>query len=464
MNAEVAESKGRAGSNRENSLGKEQINKQETEEERKSFSQSGSSHELLSVKIMLPSSPSSTCPSLFSSSSISSFSFSPSCSPSLLLSSPSISLSHIPYVSTPTPTVADTATAVASFNVVTVAAAAAAIHPFIRNYLASHSTNVSVISLLRRSDRWLPAENNIKQALACFIEKCSNIQVEMFAGVDAHAHKVLLPDLSAIEEQLGAKVYRGWAITETCDVLRALHLREDTPEVQAWIEYENLYLRNWQRSYGSRYIDYFNRHMTLGECGSTLSHLSVIEKAHRDNVSVQVIFEDDARPHSFTVPLLMHQILQLENQGIEWDLIYLRSSKYSLAEEISVPGTILTRAGHRKCVDAYAVSKAGATKIAQCGFRDSLFPIDDFIPALHSFYPRADIRSLPCVRVITDNGGLAAFAFPTFVPASFEPELCAQLGIKNLETLTICDLMQTDSDNNKSPCVIGDHGVETCCE
>jgi GR25 family glycosyltransferase involved in LPS biosynthesis len=237
-------------------------------------------------------------------------------------------------------------------------------------------------------------------------------------------------------------VYRGWAITEVEDVFRiAPELKEQgLSDSEAWIAYEKM-LSCWGRDHKDKYVDFFNRHMTLGECGSTLSHLSVCEAAARDNIDVQIIFEDDGRPTPATFPALIEQIEAMEGLDIDWDLIYLRSVKYDLRPEQRVEGTRLVRAAHRKCVDAYVVSARGAKKIAEAGLRDSMFPIDDFLPALHAHHPRPDVRRLPCVTAVTEGmGGLVAFAFP--------------------EGDFVCELEATDSDNNSSPCVVGDHGCE----
>ncbi len=61
-----------------------------------------------------------------------------------------------------------------------------------------------------------------------------------------------------------------------------------------------------------RYIEFFNRHVTLGELGCSLSHLSIWEDVVRRGIDLQVcgltgtvvmfllvcqvVFEDDARP------------------------------------------------------------------------------------------------------------------------------------------------------------------------
>jgi hypothetical protein len=67
-----------------------------------------------------------------------------------------------------------------------------------------------------------------------------------------------------------------------------------------------------------------------------------------------------------------------------------------------MPGTECVWAGHRKVTDCYLLTAAGARKLAGCGFRDCVLPVDDFLPAVHvaSTHPRADVMALPCVRKV----------------------------------------------------------------
>ena len=63
-------------------------------------------------------------------------------------------------------------------------------------------------------------------------------------------------------------------------------------------------------------------------------------------------------------------------------------------------------------------------KIASSGFRDCLFAIDDFLPALYGRHPRADVEVLPCVQKVRKQG-FVALTFPD--PVSGEELLCQHL-------------------------------------
>lgn len=80
------------------------------------------------------------------------------------------------------------------------------------------------------------------------------------------------------------------------------------------------------------------------------------ESVVADQVDVQIVFEDDARPSPRALPALFEQILLLDTHGacsnraawslfsgVPWDLVYLRSAKYDVAPEkpCQVPGSLL---------------------------------------------------------------------------------------------------------------------------
>merc|ERR1712232_741249 len=94
-------------------------------------------------------------------------------------------------------------------------------------------------------------------------------------------------------------------------------------------------------------------------------------------------------------------------------MIYLHLARYSKAMEFPVDDAPeLLFAGHRKWAGAYALSQRGLARPNSSGYRDSIFPVDDFLPALHSFHPRPDVRDLPCVQTVCATGDFVALTFP----------------------------------------------------
>ena len=122
---------------------------------------------------------------------------------------------------------------------------------------------------------------------------------------------------------------------------------------------------------------------TSGDVGAALSHLRVAERAHAEGVQLQLVLEDDATLLPDAIPALLREVRLLKAAKVRWDLIYLGgSAQYCKAAEpaVSAPGSCLRVAGHRKVCMAYALSAEGARKLATCGYRASILPVDDLLP------------------------------------------------------------------------------------
>ena len=64
---------------------------------------------------------------------------------------------------------------------------------------------------------------------------------------------------------------------------------------EIWLEYES-WFKGWTKRLREKYVNFFFRHVTLGELGCSLSHLELWEDVVRCGISYQIVFEDDARP------------------------------------------------------------------------------------------------------------------------------------------------------------------------
>jgi hypothetical protein len=278
---------------------------------------------------------------------------------------------------------------------------------------------ITAISLKRRPDRWTACEAHLRAVLPEALHEC----LDMFEGTDAAACVLPgtppgEPTAAAFEAAHGCTLYRDWPITECADVRRCFPRLDAAcaTDDEAWIGYERTMAAAWRPDRARLYVDFFNRHLALGEMGASLSHYRVAERAHAERLALQVVFEDDARPTASALPALLDEVGQLEAAGVGWDLIYLHSAAYGRRTEppLELPTgcTALRHAGHRKVCHAYALSARGAAKLASCGYRTSLLPYDDFLPALHAGHPRQDVMALPCVRAARGEAGADAAAGP----------------------------------------------------
>ena len=149
---------------------------------------------------------------------------------------------------------------------------------------SEHGVRITAICLRRRPDRWAACEEHLlcvcpEHLLPCF---------DMFAGTDAKAAARGESPIDALEARTGCRVYRGWPIQEVSDVRRCYPQLAELPETQAWLEYERCFSRAWRRDRARLYVDFFCRHLTLGDVGAALSHLRVAERAHAEGLQLQV--------------------------------------------------------------------------------------------------------------------------------------------------------------------------------
>lgn len=266
---------------------------------------------------------------------------------------------------------------------------------------------ITAISLARRPDRWSAIEAHLQQVVPPELVHC----IDIFAGTDARAHLPAVgageEAIRALERALGCTIYRGWPITEVDDVRRCFPAGRASSDAEAWIAYERAINKLWKADRARLFIDFFFRHMTIGDVGACLAHLRLAERARAEGCSLQLIVEDDCRLTPGAVPALLAEVAALDGVGIEWDIIYLQSTHYGRRPEAPVhASSTLLYAGHRKAHMCYALSTSGARKIAEAGLRDALLPYDEWLPALHSCHPRLDVMALPSVR--KGRGELAA--------------------------------------------------------
>ena len=257
----------------------------------------------------------------------------------------------------------------------------------------------TAIALARRQDRWQACQAHLESVLPAE----DVLPLDMFEGSDAKTATLGAAageeQIVALERTLECSLYRGWPITEIDDVRRCFPALAACGDDEAWMRYERAMSAAWRPDRARLYVDFFNRHLSLGEMGASLSHYRVAERAYAEGLELQLVFEDDARPTVQAVPALLEEVESLRAAGVEWDLIYLHSAPYGRRAELRVPGSNrLYYAGHRKVCHAYALSARGARKLATCGYRRSALPYDDFLPALHAGHPRPDVMALPCVR------------------------------------------------------------------
>tara|TARA_Y100000593_G_scaffold93968_1_gene190870 strand:+ start:2468 stop:3193 length:726 start_codon:yes stop_codon:yes gene_type:complete len=145
---------------------------------------------------------------------------------------------------------------------------------------------------------------------------------------------------------------------------------------------------------------WYNRPITIGELGCTLSHINIWKKALKDitDENAQIlILEDDFNP-----------IINLVELGIpddvEWDLLYLGREDILdyYNEEVLTP--FIRKPLFSYGAHAYVLSIGGVKKLLNYNMEKSIICIDEFLPATFTKHPRNDIEE------IYDNKNIKALA------------------------------------------------------
>ncbi|XP_060697509.1 procollagen galactosyltransferase 1 isoform X2 [Hemiscyllium ocellatum] len=133
------------------------------------------------------------------------------------------------------------------------------------------------------------------------------------------------------------------------------------------------------------YYDPFSgRTLTKGEVGCFLSHYSIWKEVVDRNLSKAVVFEDDVRFEAYFKRKLVRLLRDIENVGLNWDLIYLgRKQVNPKQEEASANVPNLVVAEYSYWTLAYAISQQGAKKLIDSDPLKKILPVDEFLPIMY---------------------------------------------------------------------------------
>ena len=135
---------------------------------------------------------------------------------------------------------------------------------------------------------------------------------------------------------------------------------------------------------------WWNRPMSKGEIGCSISHWLCWKKAASFDDPHFVFLEDDVRlgpTFGDELPGIVSRLTALDQA---WDLLYLgrqpRRADKGRAGEFVKPG--FSYGTH-----AYMLSRAGVEKLLATGFPEALIPADEILPAMYVDHPRPDVRA-----------------------------------------------------------------------
>lgn len=141
---------------------------------------------------------------------------------------------------------------------------------------------------------------------------------------------------------------------------------------------------------------WWNRDLTPGEIGCSLSHISVWKDALAKGFNNILILEED---------FLSNGSLALTDLTLptKYDLLYLGRNKVNESMVENEVLDIFYEPSYSYNSHAYVLSKSGIKKLIACNLQNNIIPADEFLSATFCLHPRQDIRDLfgdPKVRAL----------------------------------------------------------------
>lgn len=159
---------------------------------------------------------------------------------------------------------------------------------------------------------------------------------------------------------------------------------------------------------------YRKRSMTMGEYGCFLSHYAiwrdVVEKGYRQIL----VFEDDLRFDYFFHRRMTKIWQDIEELGLEWDLIYLGRKRLEDQDEPYVRGSWnLVHVGYSYWTLSYMLSASGAKKLLAGNPLTKMIPVDEYLPILFDRHPNTTWSSHFLERNLTAFSAYPLLIYPS---------------------------------------------------
>ncbi len=137
---------------------------------------------------------------------------------------------------------------------------------------------------------------------------------------------------------------------------------------------------------------YWQRDVTLGEIGCTLSHIAIWEDAYKNGYDNILVYEDD---FVFEKPMDWSQLNKVKSMN--YDLFYLGRLLQTGFEGVQdTPiDDMICKPGYSYQTHALLLSKNGIKKLVEnhlAKYKKMIFVIDEFLPTLYCETPRTDLN------------------------------------------------------------------------
>ncbi|KAH0628959.1 hypothetical protein JD844_010627 [Phrynosoma platyrhinos] len=119
--------------------------------------------------------------------------------------------------------------------------------------------------------------------------------------------------------------------------------------------------------------------------GKAMNTSQILERG----LEKSVVFEDDLRFEIFFKRRIMNLIYDLEEEGLDWDLIYIGRKRMQVEHpEKAVPNVRnLVEADYSYWTLAYIISLQGAKKLLEAKPLSKMLPVDEFLPVMFDKHP-----------------------------------------------------------------------------
>ena len=135
--------------------------------------------------------------------------------------------------------------------------------------------------------------------------------------------------------------------------------------------------------------DYWNREVTKGEIGCTISHLSAINSCNLIDNEYLLILEDDA----FFYSDLLYRIDHCLSGDHRWDILDL-GSRQSWNEDPTKISDFIYKHGYKWNAECILYNKSAIRKLKNVDINNRVIAYDEFLPCVLGNHPRRDIKDL----------------------------------------------------------------------
>ncbi|XP_024919938.1 procollagen galactosyltransferase 1 isoform X2 [Cynoglossus semilaevis] len=192
---------------------------------------------------------------------------------------------------------------------------------------------------------------------------------------------------------------------------------------------------------------YHGRPLTKGELGCFLSHYKIWEEIVERQLHTSLVIEDDLRFEVFFKRRLMNLMYEVEEEGLDWDLIYIGRKRMQVDHpEKAVPNVHnLVEADYSYWTLGYMISLQGAEKLLKAEPLKRILPVDEFLPIMYNKHPVSDYMEQFETRDLKAFSAEPLLVYPTHYTG--DPGY-----ISDTETSTVWDndKVRTDWDRARS--------------